>query len=295
MSATSDRLRIEFREGDALRDAGLTAPPDVLRRVDIPYGDDPARQSLDVYRPASAEGRTLPVIVSIHGGAWVYGDKELYQYYCMSLAQRGFAVVNFTYRLAPEFKYPAALEDANAVFGWVFDHAAEYGLDAGKICAVGDSAGAHMLALYACICTNPDYAARYAFSPPAGFAPRAVGLACGIYDIDVSEGSQHLELMEDLLPGGVTPEAMELISPLRHVTPAFPPTFLFTATGDYLRDQAAPFAQKLRENDVPFVDRLYGNAKTRPAHVFHVDMRNPIGKLCNDEQCAFFMRVLGQY
>ena len=96
--------------------------------IDIVYGTDPKRQALDVYRPRAAEGK-LPVIVSIHGGGWVYGDKERYQYYCMSLAQRGFAVVNFTYRLAPKFKFPASLEDTNLVFRWVLDHASEYGFD----------------------------------------------------------------------------------------------------------------------------------------------------------------------
>lgn len=55
----------------------------------------------------------IPVIVSVHGGGWGYGDKERYQYYCMSLAQQGFAVVNFSYRLASKYKFPAPLEDTN--------------------------------------------------------------------------------------------------------------------------------------------------------------------------------------
>ena len=61
-------------------------------------------QKLDVYRQKDATGK-LPVIVSVHGGGWVYGDKERYQFYCMDLAERGFAVVNFSYRLAPEYKF----------------------------------------------------------------------------------------------------------------------------------------------------------------------------------------------
>lgn len=102
--------------------------------------------SLDVYRPKATNiEEKLPVIVSVHGGGWVYGDKEGYQYYCMSLAQRGFAVVNFSYRLAPESKFPASIIDTNLVFGWILDHAEEYGFDTENIFAVGDSAGAHML------------------------------------------------------------------------------------------------------------------------------------------------------
>ena len=97
MSQTSDFIRSSWKVSDAERDAGLTTPLDIVRYDDIVYGTDPKWQSLDVYRPKACEDRKLPVIVSVHGGAWVYGDKELYQYYCMDLAQRGFAVVNFTF------------------------------------------------------------------------------------------------------------------------------------------------------------------------------------------------------
>ena len=103
MSAKSDAVRKSFKEFDDVRDAGLTTPEDIVRFDDICYGEDINWQKLDVYRPKSAVGQVLPVSVSIHGGGWVYGDKERYQYYCMSLAQHGFAVVNYTYRLAPEF------------------------------------------------------------------------------------------------------------------------------------------------------------------------------------------------
>ena len=111
MSELTDDIRRVFKEGDDIRDEGLTTPAGVIRHDDIAYGPDTAWQVMDLYLPEDAEG-PLPVIVSVHGGAWVYGDKERYQWYCMDLALRGFAVVNFTYRLAPEFKFPTSLEDA---------------------------------------------------------------------------------------------------------------------------------------------------------------------------------------
>ena len=112
-------LRASFKISDTIRDRGLQAPKDIVRFDNLPYGTDPRWQTLDVYRPKNAGGTALPVIVSVHGGGWVYGDKNLYQYYCMSLAQHGFAVVNFSYRLAPRHKFPAALQDTDAVFHWV--------------------------------------------------------------------------------------------------------------------------------------------------------------------------------
>ncbi len=292
MSKNSEITRREFKASDDIRDAGLTTPDDITRYDDIPYGSQSHWQALDVYRPRAAEGNTLPVIVSVHGGGWVYGSKETYQHYCMSLAQRGFAVVNFSYRLAPEYRYPASMEDSNAVFRWVIDHAGEYGLDAGHVFAVGDSAGGHMLALYACICTNPDYAARYAFAPPAGFAPTALGLNCGVYDMSMRAEAGFDRHMADLLPGGGTPEEFELINPLDHMTPRFPPTFFMTSNDDSLRPQAPVLAARLTELDVPFVYRHYGDWKTRLGHDFHCDVRSPQGRACNDEECDFFRRFL---
>ena len=284
MSEFSEEIRRAFKASDDVRDAGLTTPNDIMRFDDIRYGDASPMQALDVYRPRRSEGRRLPVIVSVHGGGWVYGDKERYQYYCMSLAQRGFAVVNFTYRLAPEWKYPAGMEDTNAVFSWVLSHASEYGFDAEHVFAVGDSAGAHMLAIYCCICVNPKYAARYEFAPPAGFAPTAVALNCGAYVMN--EGRS--DAMRALMPRGGTKRELSLISPMEHLTGDFPPAFIMTSNDDFLKAEALPLAEKLMALDVPFALRFYGDKNTRLGHVFHCDMRSADAARCNDEECAWF-------
>ena len=155
MVRISDIIRAEFAEGDNKRDAGLKTPENIVRYDDIIYGTESKWQKLDVYRQKDATGK-LPVIVSVHGGGWVYGDKERYQFYCMDLAERGFAVVNFSYRLAPEYKFPASLEDTNSVFTWVLENAETYRLDTEKLFAVGDSAGAHILSLYLDILIMPQ-------------------------------------------------------------------------------------------------------------------------------------------
>ena len=92
--------------------------PQISCGLTISYGSDFVWNKLDVYYKKGTS-ENLPVIVSVHGGGWVYGDKDVYQYYTMHLAQMGFTVVNFSYRLAPEHLYPAALEDVNSVlFGF---------------------------------------------------------------------------------------------------------------------------------------------------------------------------------
>lgn len=290
MSIASGLLRAAFGRSDAARDTGLTTPDDVIRYDGLRYGEDPQWQVLDVYRPRREEGRTLPVIVSVHGGGWVYGDKTLYQFYCMSLAQRGFAVVNFSYRLAPKHKFPAQLEDTNIVFHWVLNHAGEYSFDREHIFAVGDSAGANILGLYCALCADPNYAARYAFRPPENFTPKAIALNCGQYHVTAQilpTDLIHL-LMGDLLPKRGSPTELECIDVTAHITSGFPPVFLMTSNGDFLREQTPLLSRALEANGVPFVDRCYRDAQNKLGHVFHCNIKSQAAKLCNDEECAFF-------
>ncbi len=289
MSLISRIIRKEFKKNDDLRDSGLTTPEEILRFDDIVYGSDPQWHVLDVYRPKERAGEELPVIVSVHGGGWVYGDKERYQYYCMDLAKKGFAVVNFTYRLAPEAKFPASLEDTNDVFCWVLANSGAYGFDRKHVFAVGDSAGAHILGLYACICTNPGYAAKFAFRAPEGFCPTAIALNCGVYRVDRDNcNNKSLALLKELMPKQATKELWGQISALPYITGKFPPTYLMTASDDFLKGQAAILAAALTENDVPFLYRFYHNPQYVLTHVFHCDVRLKDAQACNDDECRFF-------
>ncbi len=294
MSELSESIRKNFREGDDIRDAGLTPPEDIKRFDDILYGTDEKWQCLDVYRPIASEGRKLPVIVSVHGGAWVYGDKDRYQYYCMSLARYGFAVVNFSYRLAPEYKFPSQLEDTNSVFAWVLEHAEEYGFDARYIFGVGDSAGAHLLSLYSAICTNEEYAKNYDLQIPEGFVPTAVALNCGIYDMADEKKREEVtfSIMADLLPKQGTPEKLKLVSPERYVTAHFPPTYLMTASGDFLKKHTPYMAERLTEQEVEFEYHFYGNSEKTLGHVFHVNMKLEDAVRCNKDECRFFQKYI---
>lgn len=290
MSKASDTMRREWAINDARRDAGLTTPEDIERFDTLSYGPDQKWNVLDVYRPKKFHG-ILPVIVSVHGGGWVYGDKELYQFYCMSLAQRGFAVVNFTYRLAPEVKYPAPLEDTNRVLEWMYAHQDEYGLDMDNVFLVGDSAGGHLAGLYAAICTNPEYAKNYEFQVPNGFVPRALGLNCGAYvplGAIVINGDQDRELMEDFLPEKGSQREKELINVPGHVTEAYPPVYLMTCVGDFCRPQASLLEKALKEKNIDYRYVIYGDERNPLYHVFHVTVQEPMGQKCNEEECAFF-------
>ena len=281
---------ISNKRDDEKRNAGLTTPDGIRRFDDISYGSN-ERNILDVYRPKDCDGK-LPVIVSIHGGGWVYGNKEIMQFYCMSLAERGFAVVNFSYRLAPEHKHPVPLEDANKVFSWVFENADTYGFDTDNIFAVGDSVGANILGLYCCLCVDPAYAKELSVYPPEGFVPKAVALNCGLYRL--VRGEEYLldSLAEAYFPNGGTDEEYSYIALGNRVNSHFPPSFVMTALGDFLKCQAMPFYEKLKSLGVKAEYHCYGDSENELKHVFHIDIKLSGAQKCNDDECSFFLNQI---
>ena len=291
MSLNSFIFRKMCTKSDTERDRGLTTPDEIERFDDIQYGEDKKWNLLDVYRPRSAAGVRLPVIVSFHGGGWVYGDKEVYQYYCMELAKRGFAVVNYNYRLAPEYRYPAPFEDTNAVFGWLMENAGKYGFDTDNIFAVGDSAGATGIALYACILTSEDYAARYSFSPPEGLRIKGLALNCGIYD---AEHFCTVKTLKDYLPKQNKEDALSALTVIKHVTERFPPSYIMTANCDTLRSESPLLERALKEKGVPCIYKEYGSADCKLYHVFHCNIKTAEAAQANDDECSFFKELISR-
>jgi acetyl esterase len=116
----------------------------------LAYGEDP-RQILDVFQPQSASG--APIVIFIHGGAYVAGDKDVYggEFYRNIptwFARQGFVGINATYRLAPAAKWPSGAEDVGGMVKWAKDNAAKYGGDPARIFLIGHSAGATHVASY---------------------------------------------------------------------------------------------------------------------------------------------------
>jgi len=109
------------------------------------FGSDP-RQRLDVYAPKGAAG-ALPVVVFFYGGSWNSGLRDGYGFAARALAARGFVVVVPDYRLVPQVRWPAFLEDGAAALRWVTANIAGHGGDPARLAVMGHSAGAHIALL----------------------------------------------------------------------------------------------------------------------------------------------------
>lgn len=111
---------------------------------DLDAGGVPCR----LYRPSAEHG--VPLVIYLHGGGWVVGDLDTHDHVCRTIASKaGMAVLSVDYRLAPEHKFPAALDDAQAATIWAFENADVLGVDPARLAIAGDSAGGNLAAVVA--------------------------------------------------------------------------------------------------------------------------------------------------
>lgn len=287
-------IRVRWAENDKKRDANLKVPPHLKCFYDIPYGEYGQANLLDIYMSDTINEKTA-AIVNIHGGAWVYGSKEIYKFYCMSLAQRGFVVVNINYRLAPENLFPAALEDINQALTFIEKHGEEYLIDKERLILTGDSAGGQLTSHYAAIFTNHDYAKLYGFSLP-NVKIKALGLNCGLYNPKSAVLKNKDEIYKAYIGENAdytNEELLNKIDVFSHITGDFPPSYIMSTYTDFLLEEAQPMYDLLKEKDVTAEIKIWGS-KDRPeiGHVFHVNMNLPEAKICNDEECDFFRKFV---
>lgn len=288
MSFASLNFRISAGINDYKRDKAIPLPEGITCCRNISYGTHGNANLLDVYYP-DGTNCPLPTIVSIHGGGYVYGSKEIYRRYGMDMAKRGFAFVNFNYRLAPRWQFPAPLEDTNAVMEWICKNAARYHLDPHRIILLGDSAGAQLASQYAAIVTNQDYARLFSFLVP-DITIRAVGLNCGMYDMVKRAAAPRSGILLDYL-GKDTSANDPRFRVLESITEDFPPAYIVTACHDFLREEAKPMWEFLTAKGIDAQWKCYGSHERKEiGHVFHVNIALPEAKTCNDQSCDFFLR-----
>lgn len=221
---------------------------DVADIRDVDAGGVPVR----IYRPFT--DTELPVIVHAHGGGFVFNDVEVHDAAARRLANRsGMAVVSVDYRQPPEHRFPAAVDDMDAVVAWLVASGTLLGMDPGRMAAHGDSAGGN-LALVAAL-RNPGVFKALALIYPfidAQMRHASYEEAPGLWNRDEAAWywEQYAASPADFSNPDFSPYDAPDVSGL-------PPTFVMSSEHDPLRDEAEHFAARVAEAGVPCVGVRY--------------------------------------
>ena len=211
----------------------------------LAYGEG-ARRTLDLYVPTNGE-RDMPLIVFFYGGNWDSGTKEFYRFVGQAFASRGYATAIPNYRLYPEVRFPAFVEDGAAAVAWLQAHGAEYGVGGAGMVLAGHSAGAHIAAMLA---LDGRWLKRAAVDRCATIVA-AVGLA-GPYDFLPLTSPT---LREVFGPGPAGPDTQ----PITHVDGIAPPMLLVAGSADktVMPGNTVRLAARIREKGGIVEERLY--------------------------------------
>ena len=219
--------------------------------IPAPHGTIPAR----IYTPKTLGGKDglAPCLVFFHGGGWVIGNLETHDVVCRKLAHEGeLIVISVDYRLAPEHKFPAAVDDAIMATKWIAANARQYGIDASRLMVGGDSAGGNLAAVVALDARDgngPAIAGQLLIYPATEFSRKHASH----HEPDTSILLTHsgIDWFVNHYMGDADISDWRA-SPARATTlAALPPAYVLTAGADPLRDEGDEYAARLKEAGVP--------------------------------------------
>jgi len=195
----------------------------------------------DLYLPTEKPTAPLPVVLLVHGGSWQRGDRDDMARIARALVLNGYAAFSIDYRLAPQFRHPAQLQDLQQAMRWLQANAEKNELDMKRVAAWGYSAGAHLVSLLAvqpAVEGMPSLQVVVAGGTPA--------------DLRIYPDSPAAKALLGVRPAEA-PALYEEASPLAHVRPGLPAFFLYHGSKDDLviPSQASNFAQALERDKVP--------------------------------------------
>jgi acetyl esterase/lipase len=261
--ASEDEVKAAFLAGKLTPvDLTIAVPESVAVDKDIEYGKGgDVSLKLDLYSPKERTGLG-PAIIFIHGGAWRSGSREMYHYYCVKFAERGYVAATISYRLMRVAPFPAAVEDANCAVRWMRSNAERLGVSPNKIGVAGGSAGGHLSMMVGYAPDSPELAGHGGHAESSSRVQAVVNLY-GPTDL-TTEFARSAGPVRDFLGGKPFDDAADvyrLASPVAHVTKDDPPTLILHGS----IDDTVPIAQaellvkKLEEAGAPFeYDRVDG-------------------------------------
>ncbi|EST36519.1 alpha/beta hydrolase [Streptomyces roseochromogenus] len=216
------------------------------RSVPGPAGapDVPVR----IYEPVADPGSPLPVVVFFHGGGWVLCGLNTHDGICRELAFRtGAVVVSVDYRLAPEHRFPSAVEDAYAVTAWASAHAARLGCDPGRLAVAGDSSGGNLAVAVALMARDrggPRIAAQLLAYPVLDHRMETPSYAT--YGTGFFHTTAHMRWYWEQYLGPARDGSHPYVSPgLAPDLAGLPPAVMLLPECDPLRDDGLRYARRL--------------------------------------------------
>lgn len=262
---------------------------------------------LNLYRPAGSSGK-LPLIFDIHGGAWVYGDKELNRLYCEYLAAQGFAVVGISYRLLPDTDLGGQVRDVFAAAEFVRAHAEEWGADCDNVMLTGDSAGAHLSVLSYCVGQTPALGKLYGVDK-LQLGVKCIVLShgvCEVHELLLNRGGKPVKaawgaqrIMERMMFGKKSAKSpLYKKSALSEVESGvnFPPVMLIGCDRDVYLQHTLRLKSFFEKRAPVFLYHFYeGEEGKRLGHVYNI-MRPEWeeGKNANDASLRFFLQSISE-
>ncbi|MBR5496394.1 MAG: alpha/beta hydrolase [Clostridia bacterium] len=280
-------------KADNARLATQTAPEGITEINNIAYIDDGNRYHLlDLYYPENATGK-LPVIIDIHGGGWMYADKELNKIFCLNMAKRGFAVFNISYRLVPEVTVNEQLSDCAYALKWISENGCNYPVcDMDNVMLAGDSAGGQ-LSVYSALLMSSAELRKIFGTPDYNLNLRSLTL---ISPVAYMNQKGYMGVYTNRMWGKDykkknTYKYMNLDVML--VKGKLPPVYLVTSSGDFLAlKQTRKAAEDMSRyvSDVKLTDFEKFEGEDLP-HVFCVlEPESKAGSMVIDEYISFFMK-----
>jgi acetyl esterase len=226
--------------------------------IPSPAGSIPAR----VYTPTRLRkvNGLAPGLVFFHGGGWVIGDLDSHDVVCRKLADEGeLMVVSVDYRLAPEHKFPAAVDDAIASTKWIAENARQLGIDASRLMVGGDSAGGNLAAVVAIAARDgngPDIAGQLLIYPAIDFA--LTHPSHREPETSILLTHSVIRWFRDHYLSGAADVHDWRASPARAKTLiGLPPAYVLTAGADPLRDEGDEYARRLKKAGVAVTHRTF--------------------------------------